>query len=218
MFLGSSCIYPKFTDQPIKEEYLLRSPLEYTNEPYSVAKIAGIKMCESYYKQHDCNFLSVMPCNLYGPNDNFDLQNSHVLPALIRKFHESELRGENVLVWGTGNARREFLHVDDLADACIFLLKNVQAKDIYEQGISHINIGSGKDISIKELCGHIAYAVKYRRDWHKQVSFDLTKPDGTLKKLMDISRLKKLGWQAKINLEDGLASTYSWYKENYHET
>ena len=214
LFLGSSCIYPKFADQPIKEEYLLRSPLEHTNEPYSVAKIAGIKMCESYYKQHGCDFLSVMPCNQYGPNDNFELKNSHVLPALLRKFYEaSEKRLGFVEVWGTGKARREFMHVDDLASACIFLLENVSAKDIYEKGISHLNVGSGEDISIRDLAHKLANIAGYNGD----IRFDLNKPDGTLKKLMDISKLKKFGWKPQISLDDGLNMTYSWYKDNHHE-
>jgi GDP-L-fucose synthase len=212
LFLGSSCIYPKFTDQPIKEEYLLRSPLEYTNEPYAIAKIAGIKMCESYYRQFGCDFLSVMPCNLYGPYDNFDLKNSHVLPALIRKAHEAKINKENINVWGTGKACREFLHVDDLASACVHLLENVDAKDIYDMGISHINIGSGEEISIKKLAETIADVVGYERGWNMQIKFDLTQPDGTLKKLMDISRLQKLGWRAKIGLTEGLKSTYEWYR------
>jgi len=214
LFLGSSCIYPKFADQPIKEEYLLRSPLEYTNEPYSVAKIAGIKMCESYYKQYGCDFLSVMPCNQYGPNDNFELKNSHVLPALLRKFYDAEEEGsESVEVWGTGKARREFMHVDDLASACIFLLKNVSAEDIYKKGVSHLNVGSGEDISIRDLAHKLADVAGYNGD----IRFDLDKPDGTLKKLMDISRLKKFGWKPRISLDDGLNMTYSWYKNNHHE-
>jgi GDP-L-fucose synthase len=210
LFLGSSCIYPKFADQPIKEEYLLRSPLEYTNEPYSVAKIAGIKMCESYYKQYNDNFISVMPTNLYGPNDNFDLKNSHVLPALLRKFHEAkECMQTAVDVWGTGKARREFLHVDDLASACVFILENVEAKDIYDQNISHLNIGMGEDISIADLAKLISDTVKYEGE----IQFELDKPDGTLKKLMDSSRLNKLGWSPKINLKEGLKSTYEWYSK-----
>jgi GDP-L-fucose synthase len=210
LFLGSSCIYPKFADQPIKEEYLLRSPLEYTNEPYSVAKIAGIKMCESYYKQYNDNFISVMPTNLYGPNDNFDLKNSHVLPALLRKFHEAKECMQTVVdVWGTGKARREFLHVDDLASACVFILKNVEAKDIYDQNISHLNVGMGEDISIADLAKLISDTVRYEGE----IQFELDKPDGTLKKLMDSSRLNKLGWSPKINLREGLKSTYEWYNK-----
>lgn len=210
LFLGSSCIYPKFADQPIKEEYLLSSPLEYTNEPYAIAKIAGIKMCESYYKQYDKDFISVMPTNLYGPNDNFDLNNSHVLPALLRKFHEAYLYNQkSVNVWGTGKAKREFLHVDDLAEACVFILNNVSGHDIYNQNISHLNIGSGEDISIFDLCKKIATVTKYEN----KINFELDKPDGTLRKLMDSSRLNKLGWKPKISLEEGLKMTYNWYKE-----
>lgn len=214
LFLGSSCIYPKFADQPIKEEYLLRSPLEHTNEPYSIAKIAGIKMCESYYRQYDCNFLSVMPCNQYGPNDNYNLQDSHVLPALIRKFYEAYVYNyKSVEVWGTGKARREFMHVDDLANACVFLLENVDASDIYEQGISHLNIGSGEDISIHDLAHKIAEVAKY----DGEIKFDLEQPDGTLRKLMDVSRLNKFGWKHDISLDEGLNTAYSWYKENLNE-
>jgi GDP-L-fucose synthase len=212
LFLGSSCIYPKFADQPIKEEYLLASPLEYTNEPYAVAKIAGIKMCESYYKQHGCNFISVMPTNLYGPNDNFDLKNSHVLPALLRKFHEAYVYNyKNVKVWGTGRARREFLHVDDLAAACVFVLENVNAEQIYEQNISHLNIGKGEDISIADLARLISEVVAYEG----KISFELDKPDGTLKKLMDSSRINSLGWKPSVSLEKGLEDTYDWYRDTH---
>ena len=211
LFLGSSCIYPKFAEQPIKEEYLLASPLESTNEPYAISKIAGIKMCESYYRQHGCNFLSVMPCNQYGPNDNFHPANSHVLPALLRRFHEAKKNNEpNVEVWGTGKAKREFLHVDDLASACTFLLENVEASSVYEKNISHLNIGSGEEISIADLTILIAKVVGYTGT----ISFQLDKPDGTLRKLMDSSRIRKLGWEPKIPLEKGLAETYNWYKEN----
>ena len=211
LFLGSSCIYPKFADQPIKEEYLLASPLESTNEPYSVSKIAGIKMCESYYKQYKCDFISVMPCNQYGPNDNFHPKNSHVLPALLRRFHEAKENNEtNVEVWGTGKARREFLHVDDLASACVFLLEDVSSSVIYKKNISHLNIGSGEEISIANLAKLIAKIVGY----DGRISFQLDKPDGTLRKLMDVSRIKKLGWEPKFSLESGLTQTYNWYKEN----
>ena len=211
LFLGSSCIYPKFADQPIKEEYLLTSPLEYTNEPYAIAKICGIKMCESYYKQHGCNFISVMPTNLYGPNDNFHPKNSHVLPALLRRFHEAKINNEeDVKVWGTGKARREFMHVDDLANACLFVLENVEAAEIYGQKISHLNIGSGNDVSIAELSKLIKSVVEYKGE----IEFDLNQPDGTLKKLMDSSRLKSLGWEHGISLKEGLKSTYNWYREN----
>ena len=212
LFLGSSCIYPKFADQPIKEEYLLASPLEYTNEPYSIAKIAGIKMCESYHKQYGCDFISVMPTNLYGPNDNFDLKNSHVLPALLRKFHEAFVYNyKSVNVWGTGKARREFLHVDDLAEACIFILNNISSHDIYNQNISHLNIGSGEDISIADLCEKIAKITQYEN----KINFQLDKPDGTLRKLMDSSRLNDMGWEPKISLDEGLEMTHNWYKETH---
>ena len=211
LFLGSSCIYPKFADQPIKEEYLLASPLEYTNEPYAVAKIAGIKMCESYYKQYGCNFISIMPTNLYGENDNFHPKNSHVLPALLRRFHEAKQSKEpSVQVWGTGKAKREFLHVNDLAEASRFILENVDAKEIYDNNISHLNVGSGTDISIADLAKLIAKTVGYGGE----VKFELDKLDGTLRKLMDNSRIKNLGWQPKISLEEGLKNTYNWYREN----
>ncbi|MAF37254.1 GDP-fucose synthetase [archaeon] len=211
LFLGSSCIYPKFADQPIKEEYLLTSPLEYTNEAYSIAKIAGIKMCENYYKQHGCNFLSVMPTNLYGPGDNFHPDNSHVLPALIRKFHEAYVYNyKEVEIWGTGKAKREFLHVNDLAEACKFVLEKVQAQDIYSQNISHLNIGSGTDVLISKLAEEIAKVTKF----DGKIKFQLDKPDGTLRKLMDNSRIKKLGWKPKISLEEGLKITHNWYKDN----
>jgi GDP-L-fucose synthase len=213
LFLGSSCIYPKFAEQPIKEEYLLTSPLEQTNEPYSVAKIAGIKMCESYYRQYGSNFISVMPCNQYGPHDNFHPQNAHVLPSLLRKFHEAYVYNyKQVEVWGTGKAKREFLHVHDLADACIYILENVEAEQVYGQNISHLNIGSGEEISIADLAKKMAEITSYLGD----IKHQLDKPDGTLRKLMDISRLKKLGWSPTISLEDGLHQTYSWYKENGH--
>ena len=211
LFLGSSCIYTKFADQPIKEEYLLSSPLEYTNEPYAVAKIAGIKMCESYYKQYKNNFLSIMPTNLYGENDNFHPENSHVLPGLLRRFHEAAHNNEQeVEVWGTGKAKREFLHIQDLAEAVVFLLKNTDAKDIYEQKISHLNVGSGEDISINNLAKKIAKTVGYKG----KIKFQLNQPDGTLRKLMDSSRIKKLGWKPKINLDQGLRQTYDWFVEN----
>ena len=211
LFLGSVCIYPKFTDQPIREEYLLRSPLEPTNEPYAIAKIAGIKMCESYYRQNDKDFFSVMPANLYGPNDNFHPENSHVLPALIRRFHEAKIEGhDSVTVWGTGEAMREFMHVDDLADACVHVTENVSAKDIYSQGISQLNIGTGEEISIKNLAHLIAKTVEY----NGEIKFDLSKPDGTLRRVLDNKRLNDLGWKHNISLEDGLAEAYNWYKNN----
>jgi GDP-L-fucose synthase len=208
LFLGSSCIYPKFSEQPIKEEYLLTGPLEYTNEPYAIAKIAGIKMCESYYKQYGCNFISVMPTNLYGPNDKFDLQNAHVLPALLRKFHEAKINNSStVQLWGTGKAKREFMHVDDMADACIHIMNNINAKDIYDNGISHINIGTGEDISIAELAEIIANIVNFRGE----LIYNTSHPDGTPRKLLDVSRLKSLGFTNKISLQEGIKSTYQWY-------
>jgi len=211
LFLGSSCIYPKFSEQPIKEEYLLTSPLEYTNEPYAIAKIAGIKMCESYYKQYGCDFISVMPTNLYGPNDNFHPQNSHVLPGLLHRFHLAKINNEPfVQIWGTGKAKREFMHVDDMADACLHVLNKLEAKDLYSQNISQINIGSGEEITIGELAQKIAQIVDYKGE----IKFDLSKPDGTLRKLLDCSRLNKLGYKAKINIDDGLKSTYNWYLNN----
>ena len=198
LFLGSSCIYPKLAPQPLKEEYLLTGPLESTNEPYAIAKIAGIKMCDAYRDQYGCNFISVMPTNLYGPNDNYDLANSHVLPALIRKFHEAKERGESeVVVWGSGNPKREFLHADDLADACVFLMETYN-----EPGL--INIGTGKDISIKEL----AELVKAITGFEGQIVFDASKPDGTPRKLMDVSKLTAKGWTASISLQEGIAQTY----------
>jgi len=211
LFLGSSCIYPKFADQPIKEEYLLTSPLEYTNEPYSIAKIAGIKMCESYYKQYGCNFISVMPTNLYGPNDNFHPQNSHVLPGLLHRFHLAKINNDPfVEIWGTGKAKREFMHIDDMADASLLIIEKLNAKELYSQNISQINIGSGEETSISELAYKIAKVTNY----NGEIKFDLTKPDGTLRKLLDCSRLKNLGYTAKIKIEDGLKDTYNWYLNN----
>jgi GDP-L-fucose synthase len=198
MFLGSSCIYPKVAPQPLKEEYLLTGLLEHTNEPYAIAKIAGIKMCDAYRDQFGCNFISVMPTNLYGPNDNYDLKTSHVLPALLRKIHEAKGKGEdNVVVWGTGTPRREFLHVDDLAEACYVLMQNYN-----EPGL--INIGVGHDISISELATLIKNIVGYKG----QIVYDPSKPDGTPRKLMDVSKLNAFGWQASITLEDGIKSVY----------
>lgn len=211
LFLGSSCIYPKFAEQPIKEEYLLTSPLEYTNEPYAISKIAGIKMCESYYKQYGCNFISAMPTNLYGPNDNFHSQNSHVLPGLLHRFHLAKIENKPfVEIWGTGKAKREFMHVDDMADACIHILNNLDAEDLYSQNISQINIGSGIETTIYELAEKISLIVGYEG----LIKFDLSKPDGTMRKLLDCSRLNKLGYTAKIKLEDGLRDTYNWYLNN----
>lgn len=198
LFLGSSCIYPKLAPQPLKEEYLLTSELEYTNEPYAIAKIAGIKMAEAYRSQYGCNYISAMPTNLYGPNDNYDRNNSHVLPALIRKFHEAKLtNAPQVEVWGSGKPLREFLHADDLADACYYLLLNYNEKEF-------VNIGSGTDISIYDL----ALLVKKTIGYNGEIIFDASKPDGTPRKLMDVSKLEKLGWKYKISLEEGIKSVY----------
>lgn len=202
MFLGSSCIYPKMAPQPLKEEYLLTGPLEHTNEPYAIAKIAGIKMCESYNLQYACDFISVMPTNLYGPNDNYDLSNSHVLPALIRKIHEAKESGHlEVTVWGTGSPRREFMHADDMADACVYLMNHYSGNDF-------VNIGVGEDISIKDLAYLIAKVVGYGGS----LVFDSSKPDGTPRKLMDVSFLHSLGWKHKIELERGIKNVYEDFK------
>lgn len=198
LFLGSSCIYPKLAPQPLKEEYLLTGPLEETNEPYAIAKIAGIKLCDAYRSQYGCNYISVMPTNLYGPNDNYDLNNSHVLPALIRKFHEAKLSNTlSVMIWGTGTPRREFLHADDLADACYFLIQHYN-----EPGL--INIGVGEDITIGELAQMVKEIVGYEGE----IKNDLSKPDGTPRKLMDVSKLHALGWKAKIGLREGISKVY----------
>ena len=198
LFLGSSCIYPKNAPQPIKEEYLLSGYLEPTNDAYAIAKIAGIKLCQSYHKQYGCNFISAMPTNLYGPGDNYDLKNSHVLPALLRKFHEAKVNGEPaVTVWGTGKPRREFLHADDLASACYFLMENYNDPDI-------INIGVGKDISI----GEMALLIKKITDFEGDIVFDTSMPDGTFQKLMDVNKLNNLGWHAETGFEEGLRKTY----------
>ena len=204
LFLGSSCIYPKFAPQPMPEDSLLTGPLEPTNEWYAIAKIAGIKMCQAYRKQYGFDAISIMPTNLYGPGDNFDLENSHVLPALMRKFHEAKERdAAAVEVWGSGNPRREFLHVDDLADACVFLMENYSSPDI-------VNVGWGKDISVGELAQLISGVVGIQG----RIEFDSSKPDGTPRKLLDTSRLTALGWQPKIPLDAGIASTYDWYLSN----
>lgn len=211
IFLGSSCIYPRLAPQPLKEEYLLSDYLEKTNEPYAIAKIAGIKLCENYYLQHGSNFYSVMPTNLYGPNDNFDLKTSHVLPALIRKFHEAKLnKSSAVELWGTGKPLREFLYVDDLADAIFFLMIKVDAKQIYDQGITHLNIGTGQDISIAQLADDISNIIGYKGE----IIYDRSKPDGTPRKLLDISRMSALGWRYKISLTDGIKETYKWFLES----
>ncbi len=236
LFLGSSCIYPRECPQPMKEEYLLSGKLEPTNEPYAIAKIAGIKMCQAYNRQYGTRFISVMPTNLYGPGDNFDLQTSHALPALVRKFHEAKLRmakrpevggsrsevnskassealleqsgpppssGHSVTIWGTGSPRREFLYVDDLADACLFVMKHYDQSDI-------INIGAGKDISIEQLAGMIKEIVEFEGD----MTFDTTKPDGMPKKLLDVSKMTNLGWKPKISLKEGIRQTYAWCVES----
>ena len=202
--LGSSCIYPKFAPQPMKEEHLLTGTLEPTNEWYAIAKIAGIKTAQAYHKQHGFNAISLMPTNLYGPGDNFDLNNSHVLPALIRKFHEAKVtNASSAVIWGTGSPRREFLYVDDLADACVHLMLNYNSPDI-------VNLGVGEDVSIKELAQMVVDIVGYRGE----LVFDTTKPDGTPRKLLDVSRLTSLGWKAKVGLRDGIARTYAWFCEN----
>jgi GDP-L-fucose synthase len=204
LFLGSSCIYPRMAPQPMKEEYLLTGPLEPTNTPYAVAKIAGIVMTQSYRRQYGANFISVMPSNLYGPFDNFDLKKSHVLPALIRKFHEAKVAGTDfVEIWGTGDVLREFLHVDDLADACVFLMKNYNDLEI-------INIGSGKDLSILDLAKLIREVVGYQGE----LKFQPAMPNGVNRKLLDISKISSLGWKPSISLREGLESTYRWYLEN----
>ena len=214
IFLGSSCIYPKLAQQPLKEEYLLSGYLEATNEPYAIAKIAGIKLCENYYRQYGSNFYSVMPTNLYGPYDNFNLETSHVLPAFIRKFHEAKVNKEDsVTVWGTGKPMREFMYVEDLANAILFLLENVDAKDIYEKGISQINVGTGKDVTIDELAKLVGNVVGY----DGKINHDTSKPDGTPRKLMEVSRINSLGWKYKTELSDGIGKTYNWYLENKRE-
>lgn len=203
IFLGSSCIYPKYAPQPMKEEYLLTGELEPTNEPYAVAKIAGIKLCQSYNRQYGTNFLSVMPTNLYGINDNFDLETSHVLPALIRKFHEAKQNAEkNVTVWGTGSPKREFLYVDDLADACVFLMNNYNGSEI-------VNIGTGEDVTIREL----AETIRDATGFDGGIEWDTAKPDGTPRKLLDVSKLQGHGWKSKVGLKAGITETYKWYLE-----
>ncbi len=203
LYLGSSCIYPRECPQPIREEYLLDGQLEPTNSAYAVAKIAGIQLCRSYRRQYGCDFISAMPTNLYGPGDNFDLNSSHVVPALIRKFHDAKLAGQRrATVWGTGTPRREFLHVDDLADACCFLMEHYDADD-------HINVGTGVDLSILELAEQIRDIVAP----DVTIDFDASKPDGTPRKLLDVGRLHRLGWHHRIGLRDGLVSTYEWFRQ-----
>jgi GDP-L-fucose synthase len=204
LFLGSTCIYPKFAPQPLKEEYLLSGPLEPTNEAYAVAKIAGIKLCEAYRRQHGANFVSCMPTNLYGPNDNFDLASAHVLPALIHKFHTAKAnRDDEVIIWGSGRPLREFLHVDDCAEACVFLMNNYD-------GDQHLNIGVGKDLSIMQLAERIARIVGFQG----RLLFDTSKPDGVPRKLVDTSLINALGWRARTNLDEGIRSTYQWFLKN----
>lgn len=204
LFLGSSCIYPKFAPQPIPESALLGGTLEPTNEPYAIAKIAGIKLCQAYAREYGDHFISAMPTNLYGPNDNFDLASSHVLPALLRKAHDAKQSGSReMVVWGSGTPRREFLHVDDLAAACLFLLENYESPEI-------VNVGTGEDISIRELAEMICEIVGF----HGTLTWDASKPDGTPRKLLDISKIKSLGWSPRISLRDGIGQTYRWFQEN----
>lgn len=204
LFLGSTCIYPKMAPQPLKEEYLLSGPLEPTNEWYAVAKIAGIKLCQAFRRQHGCHFISGMPTNLYGPNDNYDLETSHVMPALIRKFHEAKIRQEpTVTIWGSGSPLREFLHVDDCAEACVFLMRHYDEEE-------HINIGCGSDLSILELAHLIARVVGFEGD----LAFDPSKPDGTPRKLVDTTKINALGWKPRIGLEAGIRDAYRWFQEN----
>lgn len=205
LFLGSSCIYPKFAAQPIKEESLLTGALESTNEPYAIAKIAGIKMCHAYHAQYGCNFISLMPTNLYGPNDNYDLKNAHVLPALLRKIHEAKIESkESVEIWGTGTVRREFLHVDDLAEACLFLMNNYDSPEI-------INVGTGDDLTIKELASVLKEIIGYEG----HLRFNTTKPDGTPRKLLDTSHINRLGWYPQIALKDGIKMVYEEYQRHH---
>jgi GDP-L-fucose synthase len=207
LYLGSSCIYPRLASQPLKEEALLSGSLEPTNEPYAVAKIAGIKLCQAYRRQYGRDFIAAMPTNLYGPNDNFDLKSSHVLPALIRKFHDAKMDGtSHVVVWGTGTPRREFLHVDDLADACLLLMETYSRPE-------HINVGTGEDVTIRELADMVRRAVYPQA----VVTFDSSKPDGAPRKLLDVRRLRALGWRPKVSLDEGIASAYRWFLENQHE-
>ena len=211
ILLGSSCIYPKLASQPMREEELLSGYLEFTNEPYAIAKIAGIKLCESYFRQHGSNFFSLMPTNLYGPNDNFDLETSHVIPALLRKFHEAKMAGvKSVEIWGSGTPRREFMHVDDLAGAIYFAVEKLNAADIYGQGISQLNVGTGTDLEIIETANLIKEVVGFEGE----IVLDRSKPDGTMQKLLDVSRMHALGWSHRIGLREGLEQVYAWYLEN----
>ena len=212
LFLGSSCIYPARCTQPIKEEYLLTGELESTNEPYAIAKIAGIKMCQSYNRQYNTNFIAVMPTNLYGENDNFDLKTSHVLPALIRKFHDAKIsNSKKVVVWGTGSVKREFLHVDDMSDGCLFLMEKFNpTKDQNEKGEIFFNLGTGLDLTIKELVELVQKIVGFEGN----IIWDTNMPDGTPQKLLDVSKIRNLGWKHKIDLENGIKMTYEWYVDN----
>ena len=211
LFLGSSCIYPKDCPQPMQESHLLTGHLEPTNDAYAIAKIAGIIMCHSYYRQYGDNFLSIMPCNLYGPYDNFDLESSHVLPALIRKFHEAKMKQQSsVTLWGTGIAKREFLYVDDMANAAVFVMKQINAKDIYSQNITHLNVGSGKDLSIKELAEMISKIIGFTG----QIVYDTEKPDGMLVKRLDVTRINQFGWRHRTSLSTGISQAYDWYKQH----
>lgn len=212
IFLGSSCIYPKHAPQPIKEEFVLSGYLEPTNEPYSIAKITGIKLCENYFRQYGSNFYSLMPTNLYGPNDYFNLENSHVIPGLIRKMQEAKMNGhKQVTLWGTGKATREFLYVDDLAEAVQFAIENLDGSDIYNLGISQLNIGTGIEVAIAELAEQIKRTVKF----DGELVYDTSKPDGMPRRLLDVSRVHSLGWKHKTSLEQGLLLTYKWFNENY---
>lgn len=212
LFLGSSCIYPRMARQPIKEEYLLTGSLESTNEPYAIAKITGIKLAEAYYRQYGANFISAMPTNLYGPYDNFNLETSHVLPALLRKFHEAKTSGSPfVNLWGTGTVLREFLYVEDLADACYFLMQNLNASRLYDEiGVSQINVGTGEDQTIAS----VAETVKNVTGYSGEIRYDSSKPDGTPRKLLDVKRLEDLGWKATTGLEEGIRLTYEWFLKN----
>lgn len=208
LFLGSSCIYPKRCPQPIKEEYLLSGYLEPTNEAYALAKIAGLKMCQFFKRQYGDNFISCMPTNLYGPNDNYDLNSSHVMPALIRKFHEAKVNNEDsVEVWGTGKPLREFLYVDDMADACVFLMENYDGEE-------HVNVGTGKELTI----GQLAEMIKKVVGFSGELTFNSEKPDGTMRKLLDVSKLEDTGWKYRVELEDGIRKSYKWFKENYNSS
>ena len=215
LFLGSSCIYPKLCAQPMKEEYLLSGFLEPTNEPYAIAKIAGIKMCQSYNRQYGTNFIAAMPTNLYGTNDNFDLLNSHVLPALIRKFHEAKLENKaEVVVWGSGSPKREFLYVDDMADGCLFLMDNFDpTSEQNEKGDIFVNLGVGEDVSIKELANLVQEVVGFEG----KIAWDTTKPDGTPRKLQDMTKMHDLGWHHKIDLKEGIKKSYDWYQSSQND-